>query len=503
MNQQGSQFQSGFSQSPSGPLESFNLKIQEWLKQANLYQSGIFAIDNVDSERKKANLAQVFKLIGESSTLLERGAALQDWGKQALKAEAVFNKTIWLKPHETRGKMQLEEAYVLLGKVDIKPSSSFLSSDVEWKSPSTEKNMKELGLPVKSMETATLDVEQLRESINSWKLCKQKLTPAFGVTQSVESVNSSINDSILKLNRGTSQLLAILHRDASKAIDSGAETEAPREFFIRTMTPAERTHPYGKSVYKLHYGNAEFEICSKGVIFDRNELAIVIGDDDANRRKFKEQLRNKFPNKFPSDSNPYVENFKHLSQQILDREEKRGKWMEEIKTELPYLDPDKGVDNADAALTKVMQLYAKINNIKKDKFDFLEGPEDSTGYGSGGSGPSGYRPGGSGPSGYSSGGSGYGSGGSTSGGPGGSGSSGSSPSGGSPSQGGSGGASMANPTGGTQQAAGTPSTSMGPASVPSNQSSPEKPSSNPNIVQNIDKDNQMGGRTRPPMSPGK
>ena len=392
MNQQGSQFNTGFSHNPSGPYESFKQNVQDWVRKCSSYQSGIFALENADVSTKKKNITSAFSLVGESTLLLQQGNSLIEWVRKAEDAEKAFQRTIWAKPHETRGKMKLEEADALLAKVKIKLSSCFFSSDVSWVSEEAEKTLKALGIDIKSLENAILEVDRLRTAIQSWKLSKQKLTPTFGVSANASELSNSITQNIAQVNRNVATLLNVLKKDSDKSVDSLTEVSAPRDFFIRSMSPAERSHPYGKNVYRLKYGKAEFEICAKGVIFDRDELAIVIGDDDPDRRMFKDHLRRKFPSKFTAGCNPYIENFNHLSKQIIEREQKIRKLMDEIKGEIPHLDPGKGHDNAENSLRKVMNSYSAISRIKNEKFNFLEGPEDTSGYGPLGGNSGGFTP---------------------------------------------------------------------------------------------------------------
>ena len=57
------------------------------------------------------------------------------------------------------------------------------------------------------------------------------------------------------------------------------QLEPPPEYMVRKVEQSTRQHPYGEDVYKVRYGGMDFEICSKGVIFDYTEMSTIIGSD--------------------------------------------------------------------------------------------------------------------------------------------------------------------------------------------------------------------------------
>ena len=409
--------------------------------------------------------------------------------KDAETSEAFLSSTIWAKPHETRGKMSVPEAEDLLSKISIKPSTSLFSSDVDWISEGSKENLRKLGLKADTLESTILQLENLKSNLGTWKRSSLKLTPSLGSQQSATALSQEYNRIVVTIHTTSASLVEVLKKDLIKTKGEASDVIPPREYFVRSMTPAERSHPFGKSVYKLKYGNETFEICGKGVIFDRNELA-VIGDDVPDRRKFKEYLLANHSNVFGVNSNPYVENFKHLSNQINQREKQIGDLLNDITGEIPHVDPRKNQENSERSLQTMMTKFAEIKRIRGEKFKFLEGGEDESGY----SGPSaGFTgPGTSGPSSFPSGGGGSNVGGGTPGSPGGSNPSG--PGFTNPGQGGG-----ATPAGNPGNFSSQQTTGAGPASVPSNQPKPGNP---PNQIIDFKSDNKAG-QTRPPMGPPK
>ena len=158
-----------------------------------------------------------------------------------------------------------------------------------------------------------------------------------------------------------------------------SQLEPPSSFLERKVVPSTRSHPFGEDVYKIKYGGMDFEISSKGVIFDYKEMSTIIGSDDPDVLKFRNKVKSENPNSFPPTCNPYLENFEHLIGQL----EKRDKELEEnyakIELAVPRLSPDKnGHESAEQALKEITQLFQNHQTIRNRKLGFIEGPETNT-----------------------------------------------------------------------------------------------------------------------------
>ena len=157
------------------------------------------------------------------------------------------------------------------------------------------------------------------------------------------------------------------------------QLEPPPSFMVRKVVPSTRSHPYGEDVYKIEYGGMQFEISSKGVIFDYKEMSTIIGSDNPDVLKFRTKVKTQFKGKFSPTCNPYLKNFEHLIGQL----EKRDKELEEnyakIELAVPRLSPDKnGHESAEQALREITQLFQNHQIIRNRKLDFIEGPETNT-----------------------------------------------------------------------------------------------------------------------------
>ena len=162
-------------------------------------------------------------------------------------------------------------------------------------------------------------------------------------------------------------------------VQAAKELEPSPEYMVRKVVPSTRSHPFGEDVYKIKYGGMDFEISSKGVIFDYKEMSTIIGSDDPDVLKFRNKVKSENPNSFPPTCNPYLENFEHLIGQL----EKRDKELEEnyanIELAVPRLSPDKnGHESAEQALKEITQLFQNHQTIRNRKLGFIEGPETNT-----------------------------------------------------------------------------------------------------------------------------
>ena len=154
------------------------------------------------------------------------------------------------------------------------------------------------------------------------------------------------------------------------------QLEPPPEYMVRKVEQSTRQHPYGEDVYKVRYGGMDFEICSKGVIFDYTEMSTIIGSDNPDVNKFRQKVKTENQNLFSQTCNPYLKNFEHLIDQLAKRDKELQANYKEIEENVPMLSPEKnGHQSAEKALEVITRLFANHTIIKNRKLNFVEGPE--------------------------------------------------------------------------------------------------------------------------------
>ncbi len=163
--------------------------------------------------------------------------------------------------------------------------------------------------------------------------------------------------------------------------------EPEPRFMIRKVEHSNRSHPYGEDVYKITYGGMDFEICSQGVLFDYDEMSKILGSDDDNVRKFKSKTLKENSGLFSAESNPYLENFRILIDQLKKRDGELQENLEKIDEVIPRLSAKMGYEGARQALERLIRLFDDHETILNRDLQFIEGgptPSATVGFGTGG-----------------------------------------------------------------------------------------------------------------------